>query len=70
MALYSVVFLGSTPIGAPLMGWIAGAADPRAALAIGGAVAVAAGLGARTAFRRCGIGLGADPGERLAPISR
>jgi predicted MFS family arabinose efflux permease len=70
MALYSVVFLGSTPIGAPLMGWIAGAADPRAALAIGGAVAVAAGLGARTAFRRCGIGLAADPGERLAPISR
>ena len=24
MALYSVVFLGSTPIGAPLVGWLAG----------------------------------------------
>jgi predicted MFS family arabinose efflux permease len=55
MALYSVVFLGSTPIGAPLMGWVAAAAGPRTALAIGGAVAVAAGLGARAAFRRSGI---------------
>ena len=30
MALYSVVFLGSTPIGAPLVGWLAEAAGPRA----------------------------------------
>ena len=28
MALYSVVFLGSTPIGAPLVGWLAEAAGP------------------------------------------
>lgn len=52
MALYSVVFLGSTPIGAPLMGWLANAAGPRAAFALGGAVALAAGLGARAAFAR------------------
>ena len=32
MALYSVVFLGSTPIGAPLVGWLAEAAGPRAGL--------------------------------------
>ena len=32
MALYSVVFLGSTPIGAPLVGWLAQAAGPRAGL--------------------------------------
>ena len=32
MALYSVVFLGSTPIGAPLVGWIAEVAGPRAGL--------------------------------------
>ena len=55
MALYSVVFLGSTPIGAPLMGWLANAAGPRAAFALGGAVAVAAGLAARAAFARNGI---------------
>jgi MFS family permease len=32
MALYSVVFLGSTPIGGPLAGWLSEAYDPRAAL--------------------------------------
>jgi MFS family permease len=52
MALYSVVFLGSTPIGGPLMGWIAGAAGPRTALALGGLVAVGAGVWARAAFAR------------------
>lgn len=52
MALYTVVFLGSTPIGAPLMGWLASAAGPRAALAVGGLVAVGAGLAARVAFAR------------------
>ena len=30
MALYSVVFLGSTPIGAPFVGWLAGCARARA----------------------------------------
>jgi MFS family permease len=55
MALYSVVFLGSTPIGAPLMGLLANAAGPRAAFAVGGLVALAAGLGARAAFARNGI---------------
>jgi MFS family permease len=52
MALYSVVFLGSTPIGGPLVGWIAEAASPRASLALGGVAALAAALGARTAFSR------------------
>jgi MFS family permease len=42
MALYSVVFLGSTPIGGPLAGWLAGAYDPRAALLL----AASAGLSA------------------------
>jgi MFS family permease len=55
MALYSVVFLGSTPIGAPLMGWLASAAGPRAALALGGLVAIGAGLVARAAFARSAI---------------
>ena len=36
MALYSVVFLGSTPIGAPLIGWLAQAVGPRAGLVLGG----------------------------------
>jgi MFS family permease len=55
MALYSVVFLGSTPIGGPLMGWIAGAASPRLALAIGGFVALGAAAWARAAFARAAV---------------
>ena len=52
MALYSVVFLGSTPIGAPLVGWIAEVAGPRAGLVLGAAAALAAAAGARVAFAR------------------
>jgi MFS family permease len=58
MALYAIVFLGSTPIGGPLMGWIAGVAGPRAALALGGAVAIAAAVWARAAFARSGVAAG------------
>ena len=36
MAIYFVLFLGSTPVGAPIVGWIAESFDPRAALAVGG----------------------------------
>ena len=36
MALYSVVFLGSTPIGGPLAGWLSEAYDPRFALLLAG----------------------------------
>jgi hypothetical protein len=42
MALYSVVLLGSTPIGGPLAGWLSEAFDPRAALLL----AAVAGLSA------------------------
>jgi MFS family permease len=52
MALYSIVFLGSTPIGGPLAGWLAEAIDPRAALVMAGVAAIAAGLLARLAFNR------------------
>lgn len=52
MALYAVVFLGSTPIGAPIVGWLAGAAGPRAGLALGGVAALVAAAGARVAWAR------------------
>jgi MFS family permease len=44
MALYAMVFLGSTPIGGPLAGWAAEHLGPRAALGIGGAFAAIASL--------------------------
>ncbi len=36
MALYATAFLGSTPIGAPLVGWISDISSPRVALVVGG----------------------------------
>jgi MFS family permease len=44
MALYGVVFLGSTPIGSPLAGWIGQHLGPRAGLLVAGAAAVSVGL--------------------------
>jgi predicted MFS family arabinose efflux permease len=52
MALYSVVFLGSTPIGAPLVGWLAEIGGPRAGLLLGAIAALATGLAARFAYTR------------------
>src|SRR3954452_3295473 len=52
MALYSVVFLGSTPIGAPLVGWLAQVAGPRAGLLAGALAALGAGVVAHYAFSR------------------
>jgi MFS family permease len=54
MALSSIVFLGSTPIGAPLSGYLAEALDPRAALVMAGVAGIVAGLAARAAFARVG----------------
>jgi MFS family permease len=44
MALYGVVFLGSTPIGSPLAGWIGQNLGARAGLVFGGAAALSTGL--------------------------
>jgi MFS family permease len=50
MALYSIVFLGSTPIGGPIAGFLSQSIDPRAALVMAGAAGLAAAVGARAAF--------------------
>ena len=44
MALYVLVFLGGTPIGAPTVGWLAEVFGPRYSLIIGGAVVAASAL--------------------------
>ncbi|MGH2525947.1 MAG: MFS transporter [Actinomycetota bacterium] len=43
MALYGIVFLGSTPIGGPIAGWVGEHLGPRAGLAGGGLIAVVTG---------------------------
>jgi MFS family permease len=67
MSLYSVVFLGSTPIGAPIVGWLAEVASPRAGLALGGAAALLAAAGARAAYARQAAGT--LKGSRAAPAA-
>ena len=56
MSLYSIVFMGSTPIGAPLVGWLAEISTPRAGLVLGGAAALVAAAGARLAYSRQAAG--------------
>ncbi|MGC4935071.1 MFS transporter [Gordonia sp. DT30] len=53
MALWSVAFMGSTPIGGPIIGWISESAGPRTGLAVGAAACfVAAGIGLAVHRRR------------------
>ena len=43
LALYGMLFLGTTPIGGPIIGWVSDVSNPRVAVAVG---AVATGLAA------------------------
>jgi MFS family permease len=52
MALFSIVFLGSTPIGGPLTGWLAEAYDPRLPLVLAGISGLSAAWAARLIFHR------------------
>lgn len=52
MALYSIVFLGSTAIGGPIAGWLSEAFDPRVALVLAGVSGLSAAWAARTALAR------------------
>jgi predicted MFS family arabinose efflux permease len=52
MALFTVVFLGSTPIGGPLVGWIAQQFGPRFALGVGAVATLVAGIIGYVALRR------------------
>ena len=44
MALYVLVFLGTTPLGGPLIGWFAEVASARASIWVGGVVSMLTGL--------------------------
>jgi MFS family permease len=64
MSLYAIAFLGSTPIGAPLMGWISDSASPRVALVVGaGATFAAAALLVRR-WRPGALARGTEPAMR------
>lgn len=52
MALYAIAFLGSTPIGGPLVGWISDVSSPRVALLVGALATLAAAVSLAAAVRR------------------
>lgn len=54
LALYSVVMLGSTPIGGPIMGAVAEHLGARVAIAVGGVAALVTGMAA-LAYLRAGL---------------
>ncbi|MPZ68116.1 MAG: MFS transporter [Actinobacteria bacterium] len=67
MALYAVVFLGSTPVGGPLMGYVAEHMGTRAALALSGvATLVAATFALRKRLRREAAGVMRRAGNTLS----
>lgn len=56
MGIYTLVFLGGTPLGSPLVGWVAETMGPRWSIALGGIVsAVAALVVALVHLRRRGL---------------
>ncbi|MFF4706544.1 MFS transporter [Streptomyces sp. NPDC001288] len=73
MALYMMVFMGGSPIGAPIAGWITDTYGVRAGLAVGGAIAAAAAVViglvlARVGNLRLSIGwYGGHPRVRFVP---
>lgn len=54
MALWAVAFLGTTPVGGPLIGWVSQQAGARFALALGGAAALVAAAYGRWSSREPG----------------
>jgi MFS family permease len=70
MALWSVAFLGSTPIGGPLIGWITADAGARVGLAVGAVSCfVAGGFGWIMLRRhRAGAAVTPDAGTVVPPI--
>ncbi len=66
MALYGIVFLGTTPIGAPIAGWVGQHANPRIALAAGGVIALVTGVVGLVLLARRGTAEGA--GVRVGAV--
>lgn len=56
MGIYMLCFLGGTPIGAPLLGWLADVTSARTPLIVGGLVSLVAGAAGGLVLRRRGLG--------------
>ncbi|MGZ4701091.1 MAG: hypothetical protein ACXV98_07765 [Ilumatobacteraceae bacterium] len=66
LALQAIVFLGSTPIGGPILGWVCQHFGARIGVVFGGASAIVAGFYGMRAVRVREAGV---PGGRGATVS-
>jgi MFS family permease len=76
MSLFMMVFVGGTPIGGPIMGWVTDTYGPRVGFLAGGLVSAAAAIGVGLALARAGglrlkvdLRRGKD-GRRIALVRR
>jgi len=67
MALFGVVFLGTTPIGAPLAGWAAESLGARAAFVLAGAAVLLAAATTRVVLHRSARSAPVSTGELSVP---
>lgn len=67
LALQAMVFLGSTPIGGPTVGWVSDALGPRAGVAVGGLACLGAAAWAQRAMRRPAEPVPVDDQQPEAP---
>jgi MFS family permease len=65
MALYSVLFIGSAPLGGPIVGWVSQHSGPRAGVLVGAAATLTAGAGLALYGRRRAFGE-ASPARQAA----
>jgi MFS family permease len=71
MALYMAIFMGTTPIGAPIVGWIGEAWGPRWTILFGGLVSIAtaaAAIGFLMWVNKVRIGYSADARLRIGLV--
>jgi MFS family permease len=61
MALYLAIFMGGTPVGAPIIGWVGGQFGARWTILIGGLVSLLAALAALTWLMLTKRATGTDP---------
>ena len=66
MAIYLTVFLGGTPIGAPIIGWLSQQSGPRAGLVLGGVASLVVGLVALALLSRRASRRGAEADSEAA----
>jgi MFS family permease len=66
LALQAMVFLGSTPIGGPIVGWVSDAFGPRSGIALGGLACLGAAAWGAWSFKQPEPALLVEPTDQLA----